>query len=97
MYVIRSMSTTDATPSNNPTPYHIYLLKPEKRVGAYWARHQIDAATFDTIDAAMAHGDLALTDKRFDVVPRRDSDVPTYWDARAGNSRARVIGNAIEH
>lgn len=35
MYVIRSMSTTDATPGNNPTPYHIYLLKPEKRLGAY--------------------------------------------------------------
>ena len=97
MYVIRSMSTTDATPGNNPVPYHIYLLKPEKRFGAYWARFQIDAATFDTIDDALTHGEHALPHEIFDVVPRRDRDVPTYWEARAGNCRARVLGNAIEH
>lgn len=97
MYVIRSMSTTDAMPGQAPTPYHLYLLKPEKRVRAYWARHQMDAAKFDTIDAALAHGEQALPHERFDVVPCRDRDVPTYWEARAGGCNARVIGNAIEH
>lgn len=97
MFVIRSMSTTDATPGNNPTPYHIYLLKPEKRMRAYWARNQIDAATFDTVDEALAHGEQALPHQTFDVVPCRDRDVPAYWEARAGGCRARVINNAIEY
>lgn len=97
MYVIRSMSTTDAMPGCAPTPYHIYLLKPEKRARAYWARNTIDAATFDSIDEAKAHGEAVLPHEPFDIVPRRDQDVPTYWEARAGGCRARVIGNAIEH
>ena len=96
MYVIRSMSTTDACRDQPITPYHIYLLKPEKRIGAYWARHQIDAAKFDTVEAALEEGARCLRgDTSFDVVPQNDSQVPTYWDARKGNYRNRVIGTEV--
>jgi hypothetical protein len=53
MYVIRSMSTTDANRAEPITPYHLYLLKPEKRIGAYWTSSKFDIATFATIDAAL--------------------------------------------
>ena len=36
-YVIRSMSTTDARPGQQVVPYHIYLLPPLERSGAYWS------------------------------------------------------------
>jgi hypothetical protein len=54
-----------------------------------------DVMAFDTIEDALAHGAAALKDDRFDVVPRLDSKVPTYWDARKNHPGARVIGAEI--
>jgi hypothetical protein len=48
MYVIRSMSATDWRPGCASVPYHIYLLPPGKRHGAYWTRIVTDAMRFDT-------------------------------------------------
>lgn len=95
-YVIRSMSTTDASYGQKPEPYHIYLLKPERRGSAYWSTSCVDRATFDSIEAAVKHGREALDRDTFDVVPQNDSAVPTYWDARSGkNSRSRVLGTEV--
>ena len=61
------------------------------RIGLYRG----DVMQFDSIDDALAHGAAVLGDERFDVVPVIDLDLPTYWDAREGNPRARVIGTEI--
>ena len=94
-FVIRSMSTTDAVPGKPIEPYHIYLLKPEKRAGAYWRRDTVDAIRFDSTEAALEHGRLSLRDDNFDVVPLGDDTVPTFWDARRADYRSRVIGTEV--
>lgn len=103
-FVIRSMSTTDYVigrpgyPAQQPVPYHIYLKRRELRSGAYWTTFMPDVATFDSIEDAIAHGKASLRDERFDVVPFAPNDsvrVPTYWDARKGNYKNRVIGETI--
>lgn len=94
-FVIRSMSTTDAVPGQPIEQYHIYLLKPEKRAGAYWRQDMIDAMRFDSVDEALEHGKAALRDDRFDVVPSTGAGVPTYWDARKADYRSRVIGSVV--
>ena len=96
IYVIRTMSTTDMRPGQPPVPYHVYLLKPEKRGSAYWRRDTIDAIRFASVGEALEHGNLCLSDKRFDVVPLADQGVPTYWDAREGDYRGRVIGTTVQ-
>ena len=97
IYVIRSMSTTDMRPGQPIEQYHIYLLKPEKRAGAYWRRDKIDAMRFDTVEAALEHGSVALrSDQRFDVVPFDDAGLPTYWDVRKPDYRGRLIGGTVE-
>ena len=96
-YLIRSMTTTGYAPQYNqyPEPFHVYLLKPEKRIRAVWSRYCGDAQLFDSIDDALVHGAAVLGDERFDVVPVIDLDLPTYWEARAINHRNRVIGTEI--
>ncbi|PZR93546.1 MAG: hypothetical protein DI537_10545 [Stutzerimonas stutzeri] len=95
MYVIRSMSTTDATPREEPVPYHIYLLKPEKRARAYWSRDKSDAAMFPTPEEAQAHAEQALSNGCFDIVPCRDEDLPTYWDERTRRAKERFLNNVM--
>jgi hypothetical protein len=99
-YLIRSMGISPylvASRGWEPQPYHTYLLKPERR----WPRQQLwsvycgDVQQFDSVDDALAHGAAVLDDERFDVVPVIDLDLPSYWDAREGNPRARVIGTEI--
>lgn len=93
MYVIRSMSTTDASFGRKPEPFHTYLRTEHLRSFAYWSTSKLEAATFETIDAALAHGETALgQDKKFDVVPVDDSQVATFWDARDPDYNLRVIG-----
>lgn len=102
-YVIRSMTTTDATRDNAPVPYHVYLIKPEKRRGAYWCRCSSDIATFDSIEAAQAEIDRSLPQREVyeplqDIVPQDDRAVPTFWDARRDQGldvRRRVIGTEV--
>lgn len=96
MFLIRSMSTTDARPGVEVKAYHIYLLKPEKRVHAYWRQDKIDAMRFETVEAALEHGGMALRkEDRFDVVPVDDSSLPTYWDVKNADYRSRVIGTEV--
>lgn len=96
MFLIRSMSTTDARPGVEIKAYHLYLLKPEKRVGAYWRQDKLDAMKFETVEAALEHGGQVLRKgDLFDVVPFDDSGLPTYWDIKNGDHRSRVIGTEV--
>lgn len=96
MFLIRSMSTTDARPGQPIVQYHLYLLKPEKRAGAYWRQDKLDAIRFESVEDALKHGSLCLKDDRFDVVPFDDSQVPTYWDVRKPDYRSRMLGTEVE-
>ena len=78
-----------------PEPFHVYLLKPEKRIRTCWSRYCGDVQLFDSIDDAFVHGAAVLGDERFDVVPVIDHNLPTYWAVRANNPRDRVIGTEI--
>ena len=88
-FVIRSMSTTDYrmayrsgntfVPEQKPIPYHVYLMPVEKRRGAYWNRHLLDAMAFDTIEDA--HNEIARCElTSCDVVPYEHSNLPLYWE-----------------
>lgn len=101
-FVVRSMTTTDYRPQYGqlPSPYHVYLLKPERRIGAYWCASQHDVQLFDTVEAAQAEIDRCLKrhfsyEPLYDIVPQDDRAVPTFWDARKGESRKRVINTDI--
>lgn len=103
-FVIRSMTTTDyriGKYGQQPKPYHIYLMKPECRSGAYWNAGGPDIMTFSTIEAARSEIDRCLPRKAsyeplFDIVPKNDALIPTFWDTREqhGNN-ARVINDQI--
>jgi len=56
MFVIRSMSTTDWNNySRDPVvPYHVYLMKPEHRAGAYWTSFGRQIMVFATVEEAEA-------------------------------------------
>jgi hypothetical protein len=51
-YVIRSMSTSDWNGRDPVVPYHIYLMRPEHRRGAYWTPYGSEIMKFDTLEAA---------------------------------------------
>jgi hypothetical protein len=78
-FVIRSMSTTDARPGHPVEPYHIYLLPPHERLGAYWS-NQFRAMTFDSAADAQAEADRVNL-KGYDIAPC-DGSAPNYWDRR---------------
>jgi hypothetical protein len=80
-YVIRSMSTSDWNGRDPVVPYHIYLMKPEKRRGAYWSTYMLDAMKFDSIEAAEAEWHRSRIDGRgrTDIAPI-NHPVPV-WDA----------------
>ena len=107
-FVIRSMTTTDfdwRAHTKKVTPYHLYLMKPECRRGAYWSTRNSDTMLFDSIEAALDHGKAALnknddwsirmSNDNWDVVPLDDRELPTFWDVRNDNSKNRLIGDQI--
>lgn len=75
-FVIRSMSTTDyvcaghGRPEQKPEPYHIYLVKPENRAGAWWRNWIGDAMKFDTMEAAQAEIDRCFAGKAWYELPQ---------------------------
>jgi len=84
LYVVRSMTTTDFDiRSGRPvTPYHIYLLPPELRHGAYWSG-TYRAMTFDSPQDAEAEANRCLSNpNNANIVPLDDHDIPTYWELR---------------
>lgn len=90
-YVVRSMTTTDYDPrSGKPvTPYHIYLMPSHKRARAYWSSKH-EAQTFATPQEAEAEIARSLhnwdggPDTKSQIVPYDDTNVPAYWELRAG-------------
>lgn len=89
-YVVRSMTTTDfdVVRGIQAEPYHIYLMPPHKRVGAYWASI-FHAQLFDTPQEAEAEIARSLhglyphqPDTDSQVVPVDDSKMPAYWELR---------------
>lgn len=92
-YLIRSMSTTDYVPAGRgcpeqkPVPYHIFLLKPEKRGGAWWTKSLLRAEimTFDSEEEAVAERDRLFANDPYtkpQVVPVDQRGVPSFWEAR---------------
>lgn len=93
-YVIRSMSTSDWNGRDPVVPYHIYLLKPERRAGAWWTRSFLrsDVMTFDTLEEAQEElaRCQAITDERNkefnfkptfgQIVPEDARGLPSYWE-----------------
>ena len=81
MFVIRSMSTTDWNGRDPVVPYHVYLMKPEHRAGAYWTSYGRQIMHFDTLEAAEAEWKRIGLEKygRRDIAPI-DCKVPV-WDA----------------
>lgn len=53
-FVIASTSTTDWDGRNPVEVYDIFLMRPEKRVSAWWNRYPGDAETFETREQAQA-------------------------------------------
>lgn len=79
-YVVRSMSTTDSVRGSAPVPYHVYLLPPEKRLGAYWSSpHR--AQLFASPQEAEAEAVRSNT-SGYQVAPADDTQMPAYWDIR---------------
>lgn len=80
-YVIRSMTTSDYNGRDPVTPYHIYLMKPEHRRGAFWTPYGQQIMRFDTLEAAEAEWRRIGLDKlgRRDIAPI-DCKVPV-WEA----------------
>lgn len=80
-YVIRSMTTTDWNGRDPVTPYHIYLMKPEHRRGAYWTPYGQQIMRFETLEEAEAEWRRIKLDKlgRRDIAPI-DCKVPV-WEA----------------
>ena len=90
-YVVRSMTTTDADWRTRApvTPYHIYLVPPMERGGAYWGS-KYRAQLFDSPQEAEAEVARCLPrDGEYgsyvNIVPADDRDVPTYWDIQELN------------
>jgi len=54
MFVIRSMSTGDWNGRDPVVPYHVYLMKPEHRAGAYWTSFGRQIMVFATMEEAEA-------------------------------------------
>ncbi len=81
-YVIRSMSTTDWNGRDPVVPYHIYLMRPEHRRGAYWTSYGNEIMKFDTLEAAEDEYRRLWPEKRLgrtDIAPL-GHPVPV-WDA----------------
>ena len=68
-YVIRSMSTTDWNGRDPVVPYHVYLLQPQARRGAYWSTCG-EIMLFDTLEEAEA----AVVAKRNEIFTHNDVD-----------------------
>lgn len=81
MFVIRSMSTTDWNGRDPVVPYHVYLMKPEHRRGAYWTRCGMEIMQFSTLEEAEAEWKRIGLEKygRRDIAPL-NHPVPV-WDA----------------
>jgi hypothetical protein len=79
-YVIRSMSTSDWNGRDPVVPYHVYLLQPQARRGAYWSTCG-EIMRFDTLEEAEAEWRRINIDKRgrTDIAPLKHP-VPV-WDA----------------
>jgi hypothetical protein len=79
-YVIRSMSTTDWNGRDPVVPYHVYLLQPQARRGAYWSTCG-EIMRFDTLEEAEEEWRRINIDKRgrTDIAPLKHP-VPV-WDA----------------
>ncbi len=77
-FVIRSMSTTDYTPTTPVRPYHIYLKPAHERSFAYWA--QFGAQIFDSAEEAQAEADRIKL-SGYDIAPA-DGSGPTFWEIR---------------
>ena len=97
-YVIRSMSTTDFYPGGPPvTPYHVYLLPPGERKGAYWSRLLGLAQQFATVEEAEAECERALPARdewerkryRHDIVPVDHDGLPTFWEMQVRHREGR--------
>src|SRR5215831_19646157 len=82
-YVVRSMSTSDWNGRDPVVPYHIYLLPPTERAGAYWASY-FRAQLFDTPQAAEAEARRSLKSDywNWDVVPANHESCPDFWELR---------------
>ncbi len=81
VFVIRSMSTSDWNGRDPVTPYHVYLLHPQARRGAYWATCG-SIMVFATIEEAEAEWLRLFPEGRkgcTDIAPLRHP-VPV-WEA----------------
>jgi hypothetical protein len=77
------MTTTDANRREPIRPYHIFLLPPEKRRGAWWTPYLSEAMKFDSATQAAAY--IATVGGQLDraEIAPTDADargLPTYWD-----------------
>ena len=81
-YVVRSMSTTDYRPGGDRVvPYHIYLMKPEARTGAYWNQGIYHAQRFASPQQAEAEA-VRLKLANWDVAPFDHGAMPDFWELR---------------
>lgn len=81
MFVIRSMTTTDWNGRDPVTPYHVFLMKPHARRGAYWTSIGPEIMMFDTLEEAEAEWLRLFPDGRqgrTDIAPL-NHPVPV-WD-----------------
>jgi len=107
-FVIRSMSTTDFTlpyrsggkivPGQKSTPYHIYLMRPEKRVGAWWSTSPIDRQVFETEAEAQEVFDKLFGNHVWysqpQVCPIDATD--TFWDYQDVRSAQHYYDKGVE-
>lgn len=75
------MSTTDAG-SGPITPYHIFLMAPQFRSGAYWTPYGPSIQKFDSAEAAEAEAIHSKLSGRYDVVPYdfAKQGLPNFWE-----------------
>lgn len=89
-FVIRSMSATDYTPTQESTPYHIYLKPEAARDRAWWTQRLSEAQKFDTAEAAAAEMARAFPDPdkagRQQVAPVDARGFPPFWERGAAAS-----------
>lgn len=90
-FVIRSMSTTDASAGEQIRPYHVYLLPREKRARAWWTASLHLAWKFDShADALDEVERCGSTLYDAQIVPA-DADargLPPYWSRHAERPEA---------
>jgi len=87
MFVIRSMSTTDAVPGQQVKPYHIYLRREELRAGAWWggAHEAMKFATHaEALDYVARRPSLTYAEVASDDADARG--LPTYWENRRAHA-----------